>query len=53
MGLLRAVTDDEYQPEFATLVVRDAGRGSFPAGEELLDEHGGAQVDTHHQRFCC
>jgi hypothetical protein len=46
VGLLRAVTDDEYQPEFATLVVRDAGRGAFPAGEELLDEHGGAQVDT-------
>jgi hypothetical protein len=46
VGLLRAVADDEYQPEFATLVVRDAGRGAFPAGEELLDEHGGAQVDT-------
>jgi hypothetical protein len=46
VALLGAVADDEYQPEFSTLVVRDAGWGSFPAGEELLGEDGYAHISS-------
>jgi hypothetical protein len=38
VGLLAVVVDDEYGPEFSTLVVRDVRRVDFPADEELLSE---------------
>jgi hypothetical protein len=49
VGLLRAVAEDEYAPVFATLVVRDAGRGAFPTGEE--DPFGRILLATARRRW--